>query len=66
MVTAAGLVLAGGYLTLASGTNCISYLGETAMTAVDTSFVFDCQNAFGGVIDMGGFLIDCAAQEGGP
>jgi len=64
--TIAGLVLGGGFLMAGPGTSCMSFIGETAATSLDTSFVFDCQNPVGGTFDFTTFLIDCAAQEEGP
>jgi hypothetical protein len=57
-----GILLGGGYLAVGSATGCISYMAETALTAADFSFIFDCDDAVGGTLELGGFLIDCGTN----
>ncbi len=49
----ASAVLAGGGLMLAGpNTGCVRFLAESAVTATDFCFIFDCQNGIlGGTID---------------
>ena len=56
------LALGGGLLLSGPGTSCISFAAETAAASVDTSFIFDCQNAGGGTFDLATFLIDCSTD----
>lgn len=47
----AAMLVAGGGLLLA-GNGCITFLGESTLSAGDFCFVFDCQNGIlGGTID---------------
>lgn len=62
MLTWMGIVLGGAYLTVGAGTGCLSYMLETAMTAADFGFIFDCDDAIGGTLELGGFLIDCGTD----
>ena len=66
IVAIAGLLVAGGFVMAGPGTSCTSFSGETAITSLDTSFVFDCQNAFGGTFVFESFLVDCTPDEFGP
>jgi hypothetical protein len=55
-----GLALGGGFLLAGPGTSCTAFSAATAAASLDTSFIFDCQNAGGGTFDLSTFLIDCA------
>jgi len=57
-----GLALGGGILLAGPGTSCTAFSAATAAASLDTSFIFDCQNAGGGTFDLTTFLIDCAPQ----
>ena len=57
--TVAALVLTGGFLMSGIGTTCSSWLSEAALGAADSSFVFDCETAVGGIFDLSSFFIDC-------
>ena len=47
-----GLVLAGGYVMSGIGSGCSTYLAESALSAANFCFIFDCQNGLlGGAID---------------
>ncbi|MFQ5592481.1 MAG: hypothetical protein ACE5HE_15090 [Phycisphaerae bacterium] len=48
---AVSLALAGGFLLAGIGTTCTSFTGTAALDAVDFCFIFDCQNALGGIVD---------------
>jgi len=69
-----GLALGGAYLLAGPGTNCASYLAESALTATDFCFIFDCQNGIlGGTIDpcasgngVGPLFADCPSANAGP
>jgi len=54
-----GIMMGGAFL---NATGCISYMAETAFEAADFSFIFDCDDAVGGTLNLGGFLIDCSEQ----
>lgn len=42
----------GGYLLTGPNTGCVSFMAESAVTATDFCFIFDCQNGIlGGTID---------------
>ncbi|UCE58123.1 MAG: hypothetical protein JSU63_11820 [Phycisphaerales bacterium] len=58
-VTGAGMLLAGGYLMAGPGTTCTSFTLTSALDATDTSFIFDCETAGGGVFDLTSYFIDC-------
>ncbi len=73
-----GLVAAGGFLMGGIGTTCTSVAGTTALGGVDFCFIFDCQNALGGTVDLcdqyvaiqegqviggGALLADCPTRE---
>jgi len=46
------LVLAGAFLMASPGTGCAPFLANSALSAVDFCFVFDCQNGIlAGTID---------------
>ncbi len=46
------LIVGGAFLMSGPGTSCSSYLGNTALTATDFCFIFDCQNGLlGGTVD---------------
>lgn len=60
-VTWMGIVLSGAYLTVGTSTGCLNYMMETALSAADFSFIFDCDDALGGALELGGFLVDCTA-----
>ena len=48
----AGLVAGGGFLMAAGpGTTCASYSAESALVTVDPCFIFNCQDALGGVLN---------------
>lgn len=59
----AGLICGGGFLMAGPGTSCVSFIGETALTAIDSSFIFDCTDAVGGTVDLDTFLLDCSPPE---
>ncbi len=50
-------LLAGGSFLLA-GNGCITFLGESALSAGDFCFVFDCQNGI-----LGGTIDPCATSN---
>ena len=54
---AVSLALAGAFLMAGVGTTCTSFAGRTALSATDFCFIFDCQNAVGGTVDL------CAQTE---
>lgn len=60
----AGLLLTGGFLMAGIGTTCSSFVTETAFEASNTSFIFDCDTAFGGVFELESLLLDCSQTTG--
>ena len=55
----AALVFVGGFLLAGIGTTCGSFTAESAFSAADTAFIFDCDTAFGGVFELSQLFIDC-------
>ena len=51
IVISAALAAGGGFLMSGPGTTCSSFSAESALVAVDSCFIFDCQSALGGVLD---------------
>ena len=46
------LAAGGGFLLAGPYTGCMSFIGESALTATDFCFIFDCQSGIlGGTID---------------
>lgn len=67
MIAAVSILTGSGILLSGPGTGCSSFLAETALTAADFSFIFDCQNGvLGGTFDVSGIFADCAAAATGP
>jgi len=59
----AGLVLAGGMLLAGPGTSCTSFLAQSAVSGLDASFVFRCQDAGGGTFVFQDIFTDCADSQ---
>lgn len=78
VVATVGLIGLGACLLSGPGTSCSSFFGESAFVAIDTCFIFDCQNGIlGGTVDpcatvvnengivvRGPLFVDCRAREG--
>ncbi len=56
----AGLVLAGGVVLAGPGTSCTSFVAQSAVSALDASFIFRCQDAGGGTFVFQDIFTDCA------
>lgn len=63
VMTGIGIALCGAYLTVGAGTGCLTYMADTALTSADFSFIFDCDDAVGGTLELGSFLIDCSERD---
>ena len=68
----AALAAGGGFLLSGPNTGCMSYMGESLVTATDFCFIFDCQSGmFGGTVQpcdqnlagSGPLFADCAGEE---